>query len=395
MRHFLALTAATLALALPAPAAAAPAAGLPSFRHVVVLVLENESFDTTWGPASPANYLKGLRASGVFADHYYGTGHASLDNYIAMMSGQPDQPATASDCLSLNLFTCAQNQLAMAGGRNLADQLETAGLSWKGYMDSTPSPCFHADYSPSAGPDTYQGNSQSPPAADYADRHNPFLYFPDIVGNDNRCQAHVRPYTQLAADIASDSLPAFSFITPDTCHDGHDNPCSNGKPGGLVSADLWLSREAPALISYLQAHNGVLLINFDEGAASDTSGCCTGGPAGTAGFGGRVGLLALGAGLPAGKVVTTPYDHASLLRTLEDLFGISEHLNNAATASPMTDVLARVATTPSPSATVSPRVLPNTGGSFSSGPVGAASLLLAILVLLASLRLPRGARTNP
>ena len=201
---------------LPAGAAAGGLEGIPRFAHVVVLVLENESFATTWGSGSVATYLNGLRSQGVLADHYHGTGHQSLDNYIAMMSGQPVQPATAADCEGLNLYTCVQGQSAMDGGRNLADQLDDAGLGWKGYMDAMPSACFHADYSPTAAPDPYQGHSTSPPAFNYADRHNPFNYFADIVGNGSRCQAHVVPYSSLAADLAGDSLPAFSFITPDT-----------------------------------------------------------------------------------------------------------------------------------------------------------------------------------
>src|SRR5437588_218981 len=157
----------------------------------------------------------------------------------------------------------------MAGGRNLADQLEATHLSWKGYMDSMPSPCFHADYSAGAPPpDPYQGDSQTPPAKDYADRHNPFLYYPDLIGDDARCQAHVVPYPQLATDIATDSVPAFSFITPDTCHDGHDSTCSDGEPGGLVSADAWLQSNVPPLLDYLTAHNGLLIVTSDEAASS-------------------------------------------------------------------------------------------------------------------------------
>jgi phospholipase C len=313
--------------------------GIPRFSHVVLLVLENESFATTWGPGSAAAYLNGLRSRGVLADHYYATGHQSLDNYIAMVSGQPVQPATAADCAAFNLYDCVQGQSAMAGGRNLADQLEAAAISWKGYMDTMPSACFHADYSPTAAPpDPYQGNSLKAPAYNYADRHNPFLYFPDIIGNDSRCRAHVVPYVQLAADLLGDSLPAFAFITPDTCHDGHDNPCADGSIGGLAAADAWLAQNVPPLLDYLQAHNGLLLITFDEASTSDTSGCCTGGPGGGPGAGGRVGLLALSPAVPAGSVVSTPYDHASLLRTIEDSFGIGEHLNNAGTATAMADL---------------------------------------------------------
>jgi phospholipase C len=316
--------------------------GVPRFDHVVVLVLENENFDNSWGPDSPAHYLNSLRARGVFADQYFATGHASLDNYVAMVSWQPANPLSSSDCLAVNLWTCVQPQSAMANGRNLGDQLDDAHVSWKGYMDSMPQPCFHADYTPAAPPsDPYQGNSQQAPAKDYADRHNPFNYFADIVANDTRCAAHVVPYGRLRADFAADTLPQFSFITPDTCHDGHDDPCSDGQPGGLVSADRWLQPNVETLLAYLWQHNGLLLVTFDENGVTDGPpfGCCTGGPGSAPGFGGRVGLLALSPLLPANTVVHSQNDHMSLLRTIEDSFGIDEHLNNAAAATPMTDVL--------------------------------------------------------
>jgi len=328
----------------PAPLTARAAGGLegvPSYQHVFVLIEENESFSSTFGPSSAAHYLNNtLVPAGVLDDHYYATGHVSLDNYIAMTSAQPANPETTSDCLSVSLYTCAQTTLAFSSGANIADQLETAGATWKGYMDSMPSPCFSQTYSPStATPDPYQGNSQTPPAKDYADRHNPFIYYPDIVGNTTRCQAHVVPYTQLATDIAGNAVPNYAFITPDTCHDGHDTPtCSDGSAGGLVSADAWLSANVPPILSYIKAHDGLLLITFDEGSNTDVSGCCTGGPGGTQGRGGLVGLVALGPGVKTGQTVHTSYDHASLLRTLEDIFGINTYLNDAGAtgAVPMT-----------------------------------------------------------
>jgi phosphatidylinositol-3-phosphatase len=322
---------------------ARPATGLEgvrSFDHIVLLVLENQNYNTSWGTNSVAIYLNSLRSRGVFADQYHATSHASLGNYITMISGQPGMPHSNADCIPLNLWACVQPQTAFMLGRNLADQLEAAGKTWKGYMDSMPSPCFHADYSPTAlPPDPYQGNSTDEPGKDYADRHNPFLYFDNIIGNDVRCRAHVRPFTELAGDVSADALPAFSFVTPDTCNDGHDAPCADGRPGGLTSADLFLSTNVPSLLDYLDTHNGLLLITFDENGFSDTSsiGCCHGGPLGLQGYGGRIGLLALGAGVGT-KVVSTPYDHMSLLRTIEDSFGINEYLNNAALSVPMADV---------------------------------------------------------
>lgn len=344
-----------------AQADAAPAGGLegiPHYAHVFVLVLENEDESATWSQTGPAQYLNSLRSRGVFVPNYFATGHASLDNYIAMVSGQPDQPLSGSDCESVNLFTCVRAQSAMAGGRNLGDQLDDAHVSWKGYMDSMPTACFHADYSPTAGNDPYQGNSTAQPAGNYADRHNPFIYFADVIGNDARCRQHELPYTQLASDLRSGSLPQFGFITPDTCHDGHDAPCAGGQPGGLVSADRWLKQELPPLLGYLTSHDGLLLVTSDESGVDQGAvaapGCCSGGAGGVApGVGGQVGLLALAPGLKAGTV-TTQYDHMSLLRTIEDSFGISEHLNNAASAAPMADVFASRAAAAAPSTQAPP-----------------------------------------
>jgi hypothetical protein len=347
-RWLVAALIAVTGFAVPATGRAAQGLeGVPSYQHVAIVVLENESFDATWGAASPAAYLKSLVPQGAFADMYFATGHVSLDNYIAMTSGQPGNAATYSDCAAQNLFQCQAtvNTAAFGNGINIADQVETAGLSWKGYMDSMPSPCFHADLSPTATPpDPYQGNSTAAPAGNYADRHNPFNYYTDITGNTTRCQSHVVPYTQLAADISGNAVPTYSFIAPDTCHDGHDAPCAGGGVGGVAGADAWMQGNMPPLLQYLVTHNGLLIITFDEGSVSppDTAGCCTGGPGGTPGAGGRVGLLALGAGVAVGTTTHTSYDHASLLRTTEDAMGMITYLNNAGAtgATAMSDLFA-------------------------------------------------------
>src|SRR6202011_64731 len=152
-------------------------------------------------------------------------------------------------------------------------------------------------------------------------------------------------------DISGDALPNFFFVTRDTCHDGHDTPCAgrsavppcaprNAAAGGLTSADCWLQANLAPLVTYLNAHNGVLFITFDEAANTDTTGCCTGGLGGTAGFGGRVGLLALGPGVAVGSTTPHSYDHASMLRTFEDALGINTYLGNAGSATAMSELFA-------------------------------------------------------
>ena len=345
------LSAAAAVWAVPAGPATASAGleGVPTFTHVVVLTEENESATTTFGPGSPATYLNSLRSKGVFLPDYYGVGHVSLDNYIAMASGQPPQPLSARDCQAVSLWTCVQGQGALASGRNLADQIEAAGLTWKSYQDATATPCFHGPYvAGDTSPDPDQGDSTTG-AMNYADRHNPFIYFPDVINDQARCEAHQRPFGDLATDIAGGTLPAFSFITPDTCHDGHDNPCAGQSTGGLVAADAWLSANLPPLLDYLAANNGLLVINFDEGSAptsptaisSPTDFSCT--SCASLGAGGRTGAILISPRLPQGATVATGYDHYSLLRTVEDSFGISEHLNLAAAATAMSDAFAGTA----------------------------------------------------
>jgi hypothetical protein len=324
-----------------------PLEGVGHFSHVVVLTEENENASTTFDPSSPATYLKSLRAKGVFLPNYFGTGHVSLDNYIAMTSGQPPQPASASDCAGLSLWTCVQPQGVLSSGRNLADQLEAAHFTWKSYQDGTSTPCFHASYvAGDTTADPYQGNSTTG-AKNYADRHDPFIYYPDVINDQARCDAHQRPVADLSTDLANNTLPAFSFITPDTCHDGHDNPCAGMTIGGLTTADSWLRQVAPPLLAYLAQHNGLLIVNFDEGAVPSSPTGVANNPADYScsacagkGLGGRVGAILISPRLPQGAVVTTGYDHYSLLRTIEDSFGISEYLNLAGQASAMTDAFA-------------------------------------------------------
>lgn len=344
----LAGTAAATALLLAPTTSAAPTAkpvleGIPRFDHVVVLTEENESASETFKANSLAPYLNSLRKKGVFLPSYYGTGHASLDNYVSMVSGLPPLPHLMADCEGLSLWECVQPQGLANGGRNLADQVEEKKLSWRTYPDGAPTACFHAPYSPtSPAPDPYQGNSTTG-GKDYADRHNPFLYFPDVIGDQKRCEQHQRPFSDLAKDLRRGTLPALSFVVPDTCHDGHDDPCANGKPGGLRSMDAWLRQQVPPLLTYLAKHNGLLVINFDEGfTPSDPAdiaghpedyGCQT---CALGGLGGRTGALLLSPRLPQGRTDATEYDHYSLLRTIENAFGITEHLGYAAQATPMT-----------------------------------------------------------
>jgi len=127
----------------PGLASAASAPALPPIRHVFVLVLENQSYVQTFAPDSNAPYLvHTLTAQGALLTHYYAIGHASLDNYVAMISGQAPNAQTQLDCPTFSEFRLSQPALdpsgqALGSGcvyprivKSLPDQLEAAALTW-------------------------------------------------------------------------------------------------------------------------------------------------------------------------------------------------------------------------------------------------------------------------
>ncbi len=322
----------------------------PRFAHVFVIVLENQPFDSTFGAQSAAPYLAHeLTAKGALLNRYFGIGHLSLDNYIAMISGQAPNAATQGDCNFLSEFVAtdpvldADGQLHGEGCvypaavKTVADQLEAAGFNWKGYMeDMGKDPAREAAACGHAVIGTKDTTNHATPADQYADKHNPFIYFHSIVDDVPRCEKHVVNLDVLAHDLAdASSTPNYAFITPNLCHDGHDVPCKNGEPGGLVSADAFLREWVPRITqSPAFKRDGVLIITFDEGVL-DSTACC--GERGLAGGpqpgldgpgGGRIGAVLLGASIKPGTVSNVPYNHYSLLRWIEDNFGLA-HLGYA------------------------------------------------------------------
>jgi phospholipase C len=336
---------ALLAAAAPAPAA------LPPVSHVFVIVLENKGYDETFGAGSKAPYLShDLVARGALLRQYYGTAHNSLPNYVAMISGQAPNPWTQADC---QFYTdvvpgaIVSDGQALGNGcvypssvKTLADQLDARGLTWRGYMQdmaadsqNAPTTCRHPALNSQDDTQTARNGDE------YAARHDPFVYFHSIIDDQARCDAGVVDLMRLQSDLATKATtPAFSFIVPDLCEDGHDSPCVDNRPGGLVSADAFLQQWVPEIISspaYLD--RGLLLIVFDESDSpqSDATACCgeqSGPSTPMAGIfgpgGGRTGAVALSPFIRPGTVTDTPYNHYSLLRSLEDLFGVG-HLGYA------------------------------------------------------------------
>ena len=374
-------------LAAPGPGKATPRSDRDDhdrrIKHVFVIVLENEGFDVTFGPNSKAPFLsKTLPSQGVLLNQYFGTGHVSLDNYVAMLSGQAATPQTRADCVTYADFiqtgTTPDGQAIGSGCvypanvKTLADQLTAKGKTWRGYMEDMgndpareAATCGHPALNTVDHTQAAEAPSAAVPLGDqYASRHDPFVYFHSIIDSPD-CGSHVVNLTALPQDLAKESsTPNFVFITPNLCNDGHDSPCKNGQPGGLVSADAFLQKWIP-LIQASEAYqeDGLIIITFDE-AGLDVSAnpngpgivvaaqglfCCNQQPGPNLGpfpqsavlapgvtltfqnYGGdRTGAVLLSKFLKPGTVSNTPFNHYSMLKTIEDIFDTDEHLGFAA-----------------------------------------------------------------
>lgn len=333
-------------LAVPATSsAAAPVWQPPPVGHVFVINLENEGFATTFGAKSPAPYLaKTLRSQGNLLTQYYGIGHNSLDNYIAQISGQAPNPQTQGDCQVYTNFTAApvtaaNGQVAGTGCvypssvKTIADQLTAVHKSWRGYMESMGSdPTREANTCGRPAPNS-QDKTQSATAKDeYAARHNPFVYFHSLI-DSGACQQNDVRLSQLLTDLTSISTTrSLSYITPNLCDDGHDSPCADGRPGGLVSANGWLQTWVPRILaSPAYKKDGLLIVTFDEsdGPESDSTACCgeTAGPnspvPGIDGQGGgRVGAVLVSRFIKPNSTTNRAYNHYSLLASIEKVMHV-------------------------------------------------------------------------
>jgi phosphatidylinositol-3-phosphatase len=255
-------------------AQSAASAAKGGVSRIAMIVLENHEYDEVVdAPSAP--FLNQLALHSAVAANYHAVAHPSLPNYLALTGGSTFG-YVGHDC-----GTC------WVSHRNLIDELEAAGISWKAYIEDLPKPCSFAESS-----------------GGYYRRHDPFMYYRDVADNRSRCR-NVVPATELTSDIVHHTLPRFIWLSPNICHDMHS--C------GISTGDAYLKGIIPRLLPELGPH-GILFITFDEGETND--GCCQ------VAAGGHILTLIAGPGARAGSQSAAPYDHYSLLRTIEDLWGL-------------------------------------------------------------------------
>jgi phosphatidylinositol-3-phosphatase len=236
----------------------------PPFGRVVVVVFENKEFGEVVGNAAAPTF-RSLAQRYALLTNYRAVAHPSLPNYLALVSGSTQ--GITSDCT-----TC------QVSATNLADSLERAGRSWKTYAEGLPRAGF-----------------TGPSAGRYAKKHNPFLYFTDVTSSRERLRRIV-PLATFRRDLAAGTLPDFSLVVPDLCHDMHDCLVATG--------DAWLDTFLRPLLRSSALGKGVIFVVFDEGTSNE-------------GGGGHVPALVLGPRVRPRSQTSTPLDHYGLLRTIE------------------------------------------------------------------------------
>ncbi|MEA2766833.1 MAG: hypothetical protein QOK07_3237 [Gemmatimonadaceae bacterium] len=246
------------------------------FDQVVIVVLENEGTDQSL--ADP--YISSLTRKAAWFSHYHAITHPSFPNYLALVAGS-----------TFGIDT--DHRPAPLNGATIADRLEEKGLTWKSYAEDYPGGCYLG-----SGAGAGRLTPTAAPTELYVRKHVPFLAFASIESNPRRC-ARVVGASQFMRDARAGKLPNYSFYTPNMFNDGHDT--------SLEVSSKWLQGFIRALDATIAMHQRTLVvITWDEGGGRDN----------------RVLTLLLGTVVNQGKYAT-PTTHYSLLRTIEDNFGLS------------------------------------------------------------------------
>jgi acid phosphatase len=255
----------------------------PASTRVFLVVEENHSYSEVIGN-SAMPYLNGLASQYALATQYYADTHPSIGNYFMLTVGKTE---TNDDAFS-----------GQISDDTIVDELTKANKTWHSYAENLPSIGY-------VGGDSYP----------YLRHHNPFTYFKNVIGTSQA--DNIVPFSQFASDLASGSLPDFSFIVPNALNDAHD--------GTLATADQWLNSNIDPLVKNgAFQSNGLLIVVFDESEIADaTHG------------GGHVACVIVGPRVKQGFQSTTLFQHQSTLKLILSTLGVSSFPGSAASAPDM------------------------------------------------------------
>jgi len=281
--------------ALPTPKAAT------SNKTVFLIMMENHNWSDIKNNPSAPFINNTLLPMASYAEQYFNPpgSHPSEPNYLWLEAGT-----------NFGIYNDADPYINhQSATQHLVTLLNNAHISWKSYQESI---------SGTRCPLTGNGL--------YAPKHDPMVFFNDVTNTNNPnasyCIAHIRPYTELATDLQRNSHALYNFITPNLCDDMHDTcaPLNDSVKQG----DSWLALNIPMILnSQAYKNGGIVFITWDEGEGGD----------------GPIGMIVLSNDAKGGGYSNTiQYTHSSTLRTLEEIFGVTPLLGDAANATDLRDL---------------------------------------------------------
>jgi len=298
---------------------------IPRYHHIVEIMMENTNFSTIIGNTN-APQINALAAKHGLATNYYGVTHPSEPNYVANIGGdyfgiQDDNQFYCTAALASTDVNCAGTTVDhTVSAPNLATQLTANHLTWKGYFQSlpaVPSTGVIASGPNANGPYTFKSPSNA--NALYASKHNPFINFTSTQG----ALANMVPDTQLATDLASGHLPSYSLVVPDQCHDMHGTSSCSDENGLISAGDSYVGSMVQQITSShdWREGNNAIVVTWDEDDYADSgqpgTGCC-----GSTVGGGKVVTLVITNHHEHPIQDATPYNHYSLLKSIEQAFDL-------------------------------------------------------------------------
>jgi phosphatidylinositol-3-phosphatase len=267
----------------------------PSHHHIKtvwVIVMENQDWSSIKGSKFAPYINRTLLPEASYTEQYFNPPHIhpSLPNYLWMEAGtnfgiaDDRSPLTRSQSTTQHLVTLLKDER----------------VTWRAYQENiSGNECPLSDRYP------------------YVVKHNPFVYFDDITNHrdpsSGYCIEHIRPFEELRKDLADRSIAQYNFITPNDCNDMHDS-CSPLR-NRIAQGDAWLAKYLPEILnSQAFADGGAVFITWDEAQKAD----------------GPIGMIVLSRSAKGGGYSDSiHYDHGALLRTLEEIFGVTPYLGSA------------------------------------------------------------------
>ena len=331
-----------LSLLFAMPVATQAQTQMSKVKHVFIILMENHNWtgdnsaasagDPDLKGSSSAPYINSLIPLRAHAEQYFNPpgNHPSLPNYLWLEAGTnlgvttDNPPSTAGQTTTQHLVTQLVNH--------------SPAVTWKAYAE------------PDSGNSDFTDCPQDFSELDV--NHVPFAYFSDTTNgfstSSPNCIAHVVPYSHLATDLAAGTVAQYNFITPNLCHDGHEQVsgcASSENSDNTRRGDDWLSVEVPKILnSAVYQTDGALFILWDE---AEDGGNFSDGP---------IGMFVLSPFAKTNYQNSIPYDHNSMVKTFQEIFNVTPLLGAAANTS-TTDLSDFFLSATGPAASLSPTSL--------------------------------------